>query len=322
MNWPECGTVKNLIYNNIGDLKIKKALHLIFIALLIFFSSCNNSKEPEPTAVPAVTAVPSIIPKTEESIVLSCIPVENELKIIEGWQLLADYITFRTGIKVTLDTKNSYQELIDGLNDGYIDMCYLGALSYIKSRKKSGVIPLVRPTFTGQDSPFYTSCIIVRKDSAIRNLEELKGKKFAFVDKNSTSGYLLPLTMLQEEGINNLDFFSEYIFTGDHDSSFLAVYNGYVDGGALYSRIFLNEDDARLNDIKVLKESPPIPTGPIVIRKEIKDDRAQKIKEALLSIGEEEDTKDIMALLKIEGYFEVSDSDYAPIRKAYKLMEK
>lgn len=296
---------------------MKKICFLLFI-LIILLSSCR--KEPViNTPVPNPTSAS----KTKEKpLVLSCIPIESELKLIEGWQLLADYITDQTGIPVEIDTKKSYEDIINGLKNGEVDMAYLGALSYIKAHEEAGVIPIVQPNFITEKEPSYRSCIIVRKDSGIKKISDLKGKKFAFTDKDSTSGYLIPVSMMSDSGIKSLKFFSKYLFTGDHEAAFLAVYNGYVDGAAVYSRLFLENNDPRLKDIIIIKKSEPIPTGPIVISREIPGGKVELIKKAFLSIGGKKETEEIRKLIKTSHYRETSDKDYDPVRKATEVFKK
>ncbi|MEQ8169611.1 MAG: phosphate/phosphite/phosphonate ABC transporter substrate-binding protein [Candidatus Eremiobacterota bacterium] len=296
---------------------MKKICFLLLI-LISLLSSCRRETVIN-TPVPAPTPVSTA---KEKPLVLSCIPIESELKLIEGWQLLADYITDRTGIPVEVDTKKSYEDIINGLKNGEVDMAYLGALSYIKAHEVAGVIPIVQPNFITEKAPTYRSCIIVRKDSGIKKFADLKGKKFAFTDKDSTSGYLIPVSMMADSGIKNLKFFSSYLFTGDHEAAFLAVYNGYVDGGAVYSRLFLENKDPRLKDIIIIKKSEPIPTGPIVIRKEIPSEKVELIKKAYLSVGGRKETEEIRKLIKTSHYCETSDKDYDIIRKATEVFKK
>ncbi len=296
---------------------MKKICFLLLI-LIILLSSCRretviNTPVPSPTSVSTAK---------EKPLVLSCIPIESELKLIEGWQLLADYITDQTGIPVEIDTKKSYEDIINGLKNGEVDMAYLGALSYIKAHEVAGVIPIVQPNFITEKEPTYRSCIIVRKDSGIKKFADLKGKKFAFTDKDSTSGYLIPVSMMAGSGIKNLKFFSSYLFTGDHEAAFLAVYNGYVDGGAVYSRLFLDNKDPRLKDIIIIKKSEPIPTGPIVIRKEIAPEKMELIKKAYMSVGDNKETEEIRKLIKTSHYCETSDKDYDVIRKATEVFRE
>jgi len=301
---------------------IKKYLFLLYIIILTFFISSCIGNTPEPQETPAPTPLPTVAVIDREPLVLASIPFENELKLLEAWQLLADYLTEQTGIPVKLDIENSYKEIIEGLASGNIDMANTGGFVYLKAHEEQGVIPLVKPISISTGEAFYKSYIIVRKDSGITHISQLKGKKFAFTDRESTSGYLVPVSMLFEAGAESLNFFSECIFAGDHDSAFLAVYNGYVEGAGISNFAFIKGKDERLKDIEVIKESDPIPTGPIVIRSDMNKEDAEKLKEAFLKIGRTEDTKELIEQLQVEGYDKASDSDYDSLRKVEKAMEK
>src|SRR5207244_6062947 len=83
-------------------------------------------------------------------------------------------------------------------------------------------------------SSTYRGIIVTRKDSGIKSIADLKGKRFAFVDPKSASGYVYPRAMLIEKGIDPETFFSETIFAGSHDRVIAAVLNRRVDAGAIY----------------------------------------------------------------------------------------
>ena len=189
---------------------MKKRFSVLFLLFLIMcFSSCNNDRVTENTPVPVSSpeAIKSPSVDTgEKPIVFACIPYESELKLIEAFQALADYIAEQTGIPVTLEIKKSYKEIIDGLSNGDIDLANTGPLVYIKAHDKSGAYALVKPMPLSTSTPFYKSYIIVRKDSGIKKISQLKGKKFAFTDRESTSGYLLPVLMLADAGVKDLKF--------------------------------------------------------------------------------------------------------------------
>lgn len=66
---------------------------------------------------------------------------------------------------------------------------------------------------------------MVQRDSGIKDIKDLAGKKWAVPDLGSTSGYLYPSVMLKEAGIEP----GEIVEAGGHPQAVLAVYNGDVD---------------------------------------------------------------------------------------------
>ncbi|GIW22853.1 MAG: hypothetical protein KatS3mg068_1860 [Candidatus Sericytochromatia bacterium] len=85
------------------------------------------------------------------------------------------------------------------------------------------------------ESLFIMGAIIVRKDSNINTLKDLKGKRFAFGDPISTSSHIFPKMLLIKNGINPDTDFVNVLFAGTHDSVVLSVYNKKVDAGATFS---------------------------------------------------------------------------------------
>ena len=73
--------------------------------------------------------------------------------------------------------------------------------------------------------------------SCIADLSKIRGKRVAFTSESSTSGYLFPALQLIEAGIDPIEDIIP-IFSGGHDASVVAVYNGDADVG-------LSFDDAR-----------------------------------------------------------------------------
>ena len=88
--------------------------------------------------------------------------------------------------------------------------------------------------------PVYWAEFIVPRDSDIQTLADLEGKKWGYGDVGSTSGYMVPLVMLQEAGITP----GEQVQTGGHNQTVTAVYNGEVDFGTVFYSVPLNPEGA------------------------------------------------------------------------------
>ena len=91
---------------------------------------------------------------------------------------LREYLTRTLGRPVKLVAPDRYAETVSHLEDGTFDFACLGALSYVRSHAKLGVVPLVQRT---SDRQFH-SVFITNPASGIQSLKDLKGKRFAFGD--------------------------------------------------------------------------------------------------------------------------------------------
>lgn len=121
----------------------------------------------------------------------------------------------------------------------------------------------------------------MRADSAIKTFDDLRGKRWAYNDRNSRSGWF---SMLDRVGGDADGFFSELLHAGSHLQSLAAVREGRVDGAAIDSNVLFLERHA---DLRVVESWGPYPIQPTIIRNGV----ALKpcIAEALLAMHERHD---------------------------------
>ncbi len=142
--------------------------------------------------------------------------------------------------------------------------------------------PVVVPQ-EADGSTYYYSVMVVRADSGIKSLADMKGHSLAFADPNSTSGYLIPSATLKTKGINLADgaYFSRTGFAGGHEQGVVAVLNKQYDAAVTWTsgqgeqsqgytrgnlRSMVDRKMLKMSDINVIWQSGKIPNGPWAIR--------------------------------------------------------
>ena len=197
------------------------------------------------------------------------------------------------GVPVKVFTPADYDGVIQGLLGGSLDMAWLGASAYAKiylTDPNAVTVELTKENLNGTTG--YYSIAFARTDSGIKSIDDAKGKKFAFGEPNSTSGYLVPAAELIAK-YGPLDkFFSEVKFSGGHEQTIVGVANGDFDAGVSWadgdgnwedgysSGAFRKAADAGLVDMNNLVEiwrSKLIPEGPMVVRSALPDDVKAKV---------------------------------------------
>ncbi|RCJ21668.1 phosphonate ABC transporter substrate-binding protein [Nostoc sp. ATCC 43529] len=227
----------------------------------------------------------------------------------------------QNAIAISLDFQigKSYQEITDLLVQDKLDMAYLGPLSYLEAVDRGAKIePLVTAIDKHTGEPWYRACIIVKQDSPIKTLKDLKGKRIAFVDKLSTSGYLMPLATFKKLGIDYKRDFYQVIYTGSHNKSLNALEDGIVDAAATnISSYFKQQKTGKLTpeNSRVVWQSAPILNFPIVVSKKLPPELIQRLKQAFISSPE--GLEDIIGI-ESAGYTLVTPSDYASIEQLRK----
>jgi phosphonate transport system substrate-binding protein len=217
----------------------------------------------------------------------------------------------------------SYVAVVESFGTKKADVAALNSFGYLLAHDKYGAEAKMIVLRNG--SATYQSQFIVPADSKIKKLQDLDGKKIAFVDPSSMSGYLLPMKTLRDHNINPKDT----IFTMKHDAVVTKVYLREVDAGAtFYSPPAANgavEDARRLvltqypdvaKKVKILELSEPIPNDPIVFRKDMPEDMKLKIVDALMKfVKTPEGLKAFKEIYGVTDLKLTTDAEFEPIRK-------
>ena len=252
----------------------------------------------------------------DNPIVMSFVPSGDTQEIIASGDKLAQMIQDKTGLVIKANVGTDFAAVREAMGAGKAHIGWLNTFNYVLAHEKYGVdVALVTVRY---GSTSYKGQIIVRADSGIKNLEDLKGKVMCWVDPNSTSGYIVPRILLQANGIDPDKDFAKTIEAGSHNNVVTQVYNGECDAGATYvdARSSVEKD---LPDVKekvvVLATTSDIPNDNVSFIKDFPTDMRDQIVNALLEISESEEGKQALnELYSIEGLKPADDSFYDGFR--------
>jgi phosphonate transport system substrate-binding protein len=208
----------------------------------------------------------------------------------------------------------------------------MSTFAYVLAHEKHGSDVIL--TTIRQGSKTYRSQIVARADSGIRDLQDLKGKRFAFVDPASASGFLFPNALLASEGIEGSSYFSETIYAGGHDKVVIAVYNRQVDAGATFGSSAESgaPTDARtlvastlpdvMDVLRPIAITDPIPNDTVSVRRGLDPEITRRIKEGLLKLSTTDQGQRLLKdLYNINGLVEGVDRDYDSVRAAARVLK-
>ena len=248
-------------------------------------------------------------------IIMSFVPSGDTEEIVAGGNLIADMIGEKTGLKIVANVGTDFSAVREAMGAEKAHIGWLNTFNYVLAAEKYDVdVGLVTSRF-GTTS--YKGQIIVRADSGIESLEDLKGKVMCWVEPSSTSGYIIPRIMLMANGIQDSDF-AQTVEAGSHNNVVAAVYNGDCDAGATYSdaRSSIEEDYPDVKDVvAVLATTVDIPNDNVAFSKDLDADVRAKIVAALLEIAQsEEGVAALGEVYSIEGLEVADDSFYDGFR--------
>lgn len=269
--------------------------------------------------VVAAIAMPNAL-WAQSEIRVGLIPSEDSRAMLASSQQLLDALEKNLGMKVKGFVAADYNGVIEAMRSGHVEVAYLGPFSYVLGTTVADIEAFATAETSKSGRTFYHSQIITRKDSGIKDIKDLKGKTFAFVDPSSTSGHLFPKAGLLKLGIDPDAYFGRVLFTGSHDANALAVANKRIDAATIADRIFdaaVQKNLVKREDIHVVWSSDPIPESPTVWRKNLSPELKAKIKAAFLNI------RDITWADqgKLNRFVETNDAAYDVIRDTAKALK-
>jgi len=280
-------------------------LLVIFCCLLSALSACKNREELSPKTVPQ-----------GPEIVFGLIPEQNIFAQMDRYEQLSDYLSARIGRPIRWRVVPYYGTIIDYFRSSEVDGAFLGSFSYVLVHTMTGAEVLVRAEDLYGRS-MSRGVIFVRKDSRIKSIRDMKGKRFAFVDKATASGYLLPLAYFRKKGIENYKtYLKEVYFAGTYTEAIHDVLDGKADIGAAKNTVFekVEATDIRVkNELIVLERFPEVPESGLVIRKGLDATLKKKLKQVLLDMYKDPDGQNVLEKFGARRFIETTDDDYKSV---------
>lgn len=269
----------------------------IFIVSVLFFQIALNADQ-----------------ISKKKITLGFMPYMSPSKLIQKYTPLAEYLSKKLHTKVSIEIAKDYTTHLDNVAHDKYDIAFLGGSPYIyeadKFHKKN---LLVRYEFNGK--PTFRSVIFVSKNSPIKTLKELDGKRIALGNKKSTLSSEVPMYMIMQAGIDiNKTKFS---FLNNHENVLLGVLFGDFDGGAIAEEIFLEHQKRGL---RAIAYSDELSTHVFLASDKMNKHDQEAVKKALLALKGNDKDNVLKSISKnLTGFVPVKDSDYNLLRGILKV---
>ena len=239
-------------------------------------------------------------------------------KCLKKWGPMAAYLSKKLNTKVRI-IPLKFTATDPAIKNKKVDFILCNSSMFCNLQKKYGLktVATMINSRKGKALHMFGGVIFVRKDSPIKTLEDIKGKKFACVKKSSFGGYQMALRELKEHGINPEKDCSKFIEAGKHDNVVFAVLNGVVDVGTVRTDTIERmeaEKKCKLSDFRILnpmnKDFPFVcstrlyPEWPIGCLKDTPKSIVEKMKSALISMPKDSNAA---KAAKIVGWKEPAD---------------
>lgn len=236
---------------------------------------------------------------------------------------LAQHLSSRLGRPVELRTVDSWEGLAKSLANGETDIALMGPWGYVLANHFSDA--QVVSTILYQGKPEYFAIMITHPDSGLQSVDDLlgprgRGRTFAFGDKGSTSGYLIPLHFFMQRGIEPEKHFSRVLHTR-HQAIQTQVTAGQIDAGADFNRnrsTMIDQGLIRAERSKVIWQSDPLPNDAVAVSATLFKDKAfvARLQQALAEVGSLLNSQPQLLPANYTGFVNADNAFYKPIRDA------
>lgn len=235
---------------------------------------------------------------------------------------LEAYLTKRTRRQVNLVKRRTYQEISALLLSAQLDAAWICGFPFVQYQDQLSLVAV--PLFSGK--PLYQSYVIVPSGSPATSVDDLKGKSHAFSDPDSNSGFLVTRHLLALQGQSPSSFFSTSFFTYGHRNVLRAVGSGLAESGSVDGYIWevlLHREPQLVQKTKVIRKSEPLGFPPVAaLTSDINSDRVRGIRDALLTIGEDDLGREILGMLQLDGFVAGETGLFADIAAKFEFVRR
>ena len=251
----------------------------------------------------ALALVLACVQVRAQNIILGAVAMDAPVEMIKRMTPLAEYLAQRTGYTVQFRPAPNLETAVADLGDGTVHMAYMTPIAYMMAHDQYQAVPLAAPLTYGKST--FNLVVVVRKESTLKKLEDLKGKRFAFGDPKA---YLQPAVLL-DAGLRKQDF-SAVAYLKHYDNIAKAVLLGDFDGGIMKDTVY---EKFASQGLRVVYTSPPLASYVFAVNGNLPTEIQSKLKSALMTLNSS--TPEAKAVLQsldqgYVGFQPSSDKDY------------
>lgn len=297
-------------------MHLYKSLVAFAVLGLVAVGGCKSKQEGGETGSRSGSGGEGVkLAPSSEVIRVTGIPDENPTALARKYSLMTEFLAKKLGAKVEYIPLIDYGAAVQALSAGKVDFAWLGGFTFVQARVMAGAEPLVQRDIDRE----FKSVFIANTASRITKVEEVKGRKFAFGSKSSTSGSLMPRHFLMTEfKIDpDKDFDGQPLYSGAHDATVKLVESGKIDAGTLNIEVWdrlIKDKKVDAAKVQVIWTTPRYTDYVWASRKGVSAEMKKKFTDAFLSLDPKNpDDAAVLALQGATKFVVAQNSDFDPI---------
>ncbi|MET1968044.1 MULTISPECIES: phosphate/phosphite/phosphonate ABC transporter substrate-binding protein [Enterococcus] len=296
--------------------QVAKGIMGVMLAVALTGCASGNSKQED---------------AAKEKLVVQFVPTNNDGTMEAKAKPFAEYLSKKLDRQVDVTLATDYSTIVEAMASGQVDIGIMPPAAYVQAKDMDAAEAILTSQLgdydqetglplEGQLTNTFKGEILVRADSGLNELTDLKGKNIATLSPNSASGYIYPVAEMKDAGV---DPTTEATLTTVNDipSEITAVLNGQMDAAFVFEgarNVFASSfaDNDLFKELKVLYLTEgDIPNDAIAVQPKMDDALKKEIKDVFLNMKDDEEGAEAMSLWGHQGYEEAADSAYDTIRE-------
>lgn len=261
-----------------------------------------------------VTLLSAVFPLrlyAQDPLIFGFLPILSPQKLVARFGPLTDYLATQLHRPVRMETAVDYVEFYRRTNERRYDILFTAPHFYYRAQRQAGYRVLVRV-----DAPTMPAIIVVRNDSNIKTVDDLRGKKLATAAPQAL-GTSLVKAYLSSHNIDPVKDLT-LVATPTHNASLLSAYKGITDAASLMMPPYRRARPDVRSNMRIIAQTAGTPHMPISVAERVSAQDAEIIQNALLSLTSSDEGKALLKHLSWPGFAKTSPAEYDQLEWAAK----
>lgn len=247
-------------------------------------------------------------------------PLHNPQKLFDVYGPIVDYIDANIPeADFVLEASRNYEEFNKKLFSGKFDFAMPNPYQTIVALKHG-----YRVFGKMADDEDFRGIILVRRDSNIHQIADLKGKAVSYPSLSAVAATMMPQYFLQTHGIDiNHDIENRYV--GSQESSIMNVLRGHVAAGATWPvpwKTFMQENPEEAQQLEVKWQTESLQNNGWVVREALPEATVSKFASLLFNLDQHEQGKTMLARIPVSRFEAANNDSYGPVKAFIETFSK
>lgn len=293
-----------------AQARLLSVVALLVILLGLTIAGCGNDEGP--AYKPMYDGKPA---SRIQQYIFGIAPQHNPQKLLEVFSPLIEHLNAKLAgqeVEFKLEASHSYEEYLSKLKGGTFHFALHNPYHTVFS-VKHGYAIIAKYIDDGD----FCGIILVRKDSDIHSVADLKGKTVSYPAPTAMAATLMPQMFLQEHGLKVMQDVRN-VYVGSLESSIMSVFLGQSAAGTTWPppwRSFQKERPDIAEKLEVKWQTEPLPNIGIVARKDVPPALVSTVADVLFGLKETPAGRKVLRQISCPGFEPATEASYEPVRR-------